>query len=198
MVFYPSRRVFAFVVATVLTSCAAWQSPVIAADPVLVELDTTAGKIKLALDQGKAPVSVDNFVKYVKSGHYDGTIFHRVIEGFMIQGGGMTPNMEEKETREPIKNESTNGLLNEKMTVAMARTPLPDSATSQFFINLADNDFLNRAQSRDGYGYAVFGKVVEGEDVVEKIAKMPTRPRGDHRDVPAEDVVIKSARVVEK
>ncbi len=170
---------------------------VAAADPVLVELNTTAGTIKLALDQEKAPATVENFVEYVKSGHYDGTIFHRVIEDFMIQGGGLTADMEEKETRAPIKNESDNGLLNKKMTVAMARTPLPNSATSQFFINLADNDFLNRAQSRDGYGYAVFGKVVEGQDVVNKIAEMPTRPRGVHSNVPVQDVVIESARVVE-
>lgn len=198
MMFYQGRRVFGFVVATVLASCAAWQSPVIAADPVLVELDTTAGKIKLALDEEKAPVTVDNFVKYVKSGHYDGTIFHRVIEDFMIQGGGMTPDMEEKETRAPIKNESDNELLNKKMTIAMARKPVPDSATSQFFINLVDNHSLNRSQAGDGYGYAVFGKVVEGEDVVEKIAKTPTRPRGVHSNVPVKDVVIKSARVVEE
>lgn len=169
-----------------------------AADPVLVELKTTAGTIKLALDQEKAPKTVENFVEYVKSGHYDGTIFHRVIKDFMIQGGGMTAEMEEKETRAPIKNESDNGLLNKKMTVAMARTPLPNSATSQFFINHGDNDFLNRAQARDGYGYAVFGKVVEGQDVVNKIAEMPTRPRGVHSNVPVQDVVIEAARVVEK
>lgn len=193
-----NRRVYCLFVPIVLAISAAWHTPTLAADPVLVELDTTLGKITLALDEEKAPVTVENFVKYVKSGHYDGTIFHRVIEDFMIQGGGMTPDMEEKETRAPIKNESDNDLQNKKMTVAMARTPVPDSATSQFFINLADNDFLNRAQSRDGVGYAVFGKVVDGEDIVEKIGQVPTRPRGVHGNVPVKDVVIKSARVVEK
>ena len=164
---------------------------------VYIQMTTSKGDIFLELNNEKAPISTENFVTYAKSDFYDGTIFHRVIEDFMIQGGGLTADMEEKETRAPIKNESDNGLLNKKMTVAMARTPLPNSATSQFFINLADNDFLNRAQSRDGYGYAVFGKVVEGQDVVNKIAEMPTRPRGVHSNVPVQDVVIESARVVE-
>jgi len=154
-----------------------------------VKLATTAGDIVIELDAEKAPKSADNFVQYVKAGHYDGTIFHRVISNFMIQGGGMTSDRREKATRPPIPLESRNGLVNTRGTVAMARTSDPNSATSQFFINVKDNDFLNAAQSRDGNGYAVFGKVTSGMDVVDKIRNAPTGPG----DFPNEPVVIKQA-----
>jgi peptidyl-prolyl cis-trans isomerase A (cyclophilin A) len=156
-----------------------------------VRLSTTAGDIVVELDAAKAPKSVANFLQYVKAGHYDGTIFHRVIPNFMIQGGGMTPDMKEKETRPAIPLESRNGLTNQRGTIAMARTPDPNSATAQFFINVKDNDFLNQAQARDGNGYAVFGKVIEGMDVVDKIRVVPTGPG----DVPTEPIVIKKATV---
>jgi peptidyl-prolyl cis-trans isomerase A (cyclophilin A) len=156
-----------------------------------VRLATSAGDIVVELDPAKAPKSVANFLQYVKAGHYDGTIFHRVIANFMIQGGGMTADMKEKETRAPIPLESKNGLLNQRGTLAMARTPDPNSATAQFFINVKDNDFLNQANSRDGNGYAVFGKVVEGMDVVDKIKATPTGPG----DVPVQPVIIKKATV---
>ena len=156
-----------------------------------VKLDTTAGTIVMELDAAKSPKSVANFLQYVKAGHYDGTIFHRVIPNFMIQGGGMTTDMKEKETRPPIALESRNGLTNQRGTVAMARTSDPNSATAQFFINVKDNDFLNQANSRDGNGYAVFGKVIEGMDVVDKIRVTPTGPG----DVPVTPVVIKRATV---
>jgi peptidyl-prolyl cis-trans isomerase A (cyclophilin A) len=156
-----------------------------------VRLATTAGDIVVELDAAKAPKSVANFLQYVKAGHYDGTIFHRVIANFMIQGGGMTPDMKEKETRAPIGLESRNGLTNQRGTLAMARTSDPNSATAQFFINVKDNDFLNQANSRDGNGYAVFGKVIEGMDVVDKIRVTPTGPG----DVPVQPVVIKRATV---
>jgi len=160
-----------------------------------VKLDTSLGAIVIELDAAKAPKSVDNFVKYVKAGHYNGTIFHRVINDFMIQGGGMTADMTEKPARAPIPLESRNGLDNKRGTVAMARTAIPDSATSQFFINVKDNDFLNAANSRDGNGYAVFGKVVSGMDVVDKIRAVPTGSIG--RDVPNTPVIIKTATVQE-
>ena len=156
-----------------------------------VKLATSAGDIVIELDKAKAPKTVDNFVQYVKDGHYNGTVFHRVIPGFMIQGGGMTADMKEKETRPPIPLESRNGLTNQRGTIAMARTTDPNSATAQFFINVKDNDFLNQAQARDGNGYAVFGKVIEGMDVVDKIKAVPTGPR----DVPQQPVVIKKATV---
>jgi peptidyl-prolyl cis-trans isomerase A (cyclophilin A) len=156
-----------------------------------VRLATTAGDIVVEVDPAKAPKSVANFLQYVKAGHYDGTIFHRVISNFMIQGGGMTADMKEKETRAPIPLESRNGLLNQRGTVAMARTPDPNSATAQFFINVKDNDFLNQAQAKDGNGYAVFGKVVQGMDVVDKIKDTPTGPG----DVPVQPIVIKKATV---
>jgi len=162
-----------------------------------VKLDTSMGDIVIELDAAKAPKSVDNFVKYVKAGHYNGTIFHRVIPNFMIQGGGMTPDMKEKTTRPPIPLEARNGLDNTRGTVAMARTGIPDSATSQFFINVKDNDFLNAANSRDGNGYAVFGKVVSGMDVVDKIRAVPTANAGPHGDVPTTPVIIKKATVQE-
>ena len=154
-----------------------------------VRLSTSAGDIVVELDAAKSPKSVANFVEYVKAGHYNGTIFHRVIENFMIQGGGMTADMKEKETRPPIPLESRNGLTNQRGTIAMARTSDPNSATAQFFINVKDNDFLNQAQARDGNGYAVFGKVVQGMDVVDKIRATPTGPG----DVPLLQVVIKKA-----
>ncbi|HWK84878.1 MAG TPA: peptidylprolyl isomerase [Caldimonas sp.] len=156
-----------------------------------VKLETSAGTIVVELDAAKAPKSVDNFLQYVKAGHYDGTVFHRVINNFMIQGGGMTADLKEKPTRAPIPLESRNGLKNERGTVAMARTNDPNSATAQFFINVKDNDFLNQPQARDSNGYAVFGKVVEGMDVVDKIRAVPTGPG----DVPTTPVVIKRATV---
>jgi cyclophilin family peptidyl-prolyl cis-trans isomerase len=142
----------------------------------------------------KSPITVKNFLKYVDDKHYDGTIFHRVISDFMIQGGGMVPGLKEKKTGEPIKNESSNGLSNVRGTLAMARTKEPDSATAQFFINLKDNLFLDKAKARDRVGYAVFGKVISGMDVVDKIKQVETKTRGDHENVPVQDVVIRSVR----
>ena len=158
-----------------------------------VKLATSAGDIVVELDAAKAPKTVANFVEYVKAGHYDGTVFHRVISHFMIQGGGMTADMKEKTTRAPIPLESGNGLDNTRGTIAMARTMDPNSATAQFFINVKDNGFLNKAQSADGNGYAVFGKVVTGMDVVDKIRAVPTGNKGMHRDVPLEPVTITKA-----
>jgi peptidyl-prolyl cis-trans isomerase B (cyclophilin B) len=150
--------------------------------------------IRLELDDVKAPLSVENFLAYVKSGHYDGTVFHRVIKGFMVQGGGMDGDMKQKSTREPITNEAENGLLNDKYTVAMARTSDPHSATAQFFINAADNAFLNfRAANAQGWGYAVFGRVVQGQDVVDRIEAVKTGRRGFHDDVPLDQVTIDKA-----
>ncbi len=178
----------AVLVTTVLASAK------LAADTVTVELKTSAGNIVLELDAAKAPKTVANFVNYVNKGHYDGTVFHRVIRGFMIQGGGMTADLKEKPTDPPIINESTNGLKNQPYTIAMARTSLPNSATSQFFINHANNSFLDRAEAQDGVGYAVFGRVKEGQDVVDKIATSATRPQGMHENVPVTPVVIQSAK----
>jgi peptidyl-prolyl cis-trans isomerase A (cyclophilin A) len=164
----------------------------------MVNLKTSLGDIRIELFPEKAPVTVKNFLEYVRAGYYDGTVFHRVIPGFMIQGGGMDADLKEKVgLRAPIKNESSNGLLNAAGSVAMARTSVPDSATSQFFINTVDNDFLNREKSRDGVGYAVFGKVVAGMDVVKKIEAVKTASRGPHQNVPADSVVIVSATVVD-
>ena len=165
----------------------------LAAQAQKVKLSTSAGDIVVELDPAKAPKSVANFVQYVKAGHYDGTIFHRVIPGFMIQGGGMKPDMSEKTTRAAIALEARNGLNNVRGSVAMARTAVPDSATAQFFINLADNIFLDAANSRDGHGYAVFGKVVDGMAVVDKIRDAPTGNRGPHQNVPLNDIVIRKA-----
>ena len=152
------------------------------------------GVITIELDAAKAPKSAENFLAYVKSGHYNNTVFHRVIDGFMIQGGGFEPGMKQKPTREPIENEANNGLKNDKYTVAMARTQAPHSATAQFFINVADNAFLNHtAPSMQGWGYAVFGKVVAGTDVVDKIRGVKTGRKGFHDDVPLTDVVIEKA-----
>ena len=163
----------------------------------MIKLTTSHGVITLELDSEKAPKTAANFLSYVESGHYNGTIFHRVINGFMIQGGGMAFGMKEKDTQAPIENEAANGLKNDRGTIAMARTNDPHSATAQFFINVADNDFLNhRAPSGQGWGYCVFGKVVEGMDVVDKIKGVKTGNKGFHQDVPVEDVIIEKAEVV--
>jgi peptidyl-prolyl cis-trans isomerase B (cyclophilin B) len=155
------------------------------------------GVVTLELDEAKAPKSVENFLSYVKKGHYDGTIFHRVISGFMIQGGGFAPGMSQKPTDAPIENEANNGLKNDEYTVAMARTNAPHSASAQFFINVADNDFLNHtAPTAQGWGYAVFGKVVGGQDIVDRIKGVKTGRKGFHDDVPQQDVVIEKAVAV--
>ena len=164
----------------------------------MVELHTNHGVIKLELNAEKAPKTVANFLNYVKNGHYDGTVFHRVIDGFMIQGGGFEAGMKQKPTEAPIENEANNGLKNERGSIAMARTNDPHSASAQFFINVADNDFLDfKAPSGNGWGYCVFGKVVEGLEVVDKIKKVKTGSKGFHQDVPVDDVVIEKAVVVE-
>ncbi len=163
----------------------------------MIKLHTKQGVITLELDAAKAPDTVANFTQYVKDGHYTNTIFHRVIDGFMIQGGGFEPGMKQKTTREPVQNEANNGLKNDLYTVAMARTAAPHSASAQFFINVGDNDFLNHsAPTPQGWGYCVFGKVVDGTDVVDKIRKVKTGSKGGHQDVPVEDVIIEKAEVV--
>ncbi|CAJ6020426.1 cyclophilin type peptidyl-prolyl cis-trans isomerase [Burkholderia pseudomallei] len=163
----------------------------------MVELHTNHGVIKLELDEAKAPKTVENFLNYVKKGHYDGTIFHRVINGFMIQGGGFEPGLKQKPTDAPIANEANNGLKNDTYTIAMARTNDPHSATAQFFINVNDNEFLNHSSpTPQGWGYAVFGKVIEGQDIVDKIKAVKTGSKGFHQDVPNDDVVIEKAVVV--
>jgi peptidyl-prolyl cis-trans isomerase B (cyclophilin B) len=162
-----------------------------------VKLNTNLGTITLELDAEKAPGTVANFLEYVNSGFYNNTIFHRVIDNFMIQGGGFEPDMTQKAPRAPIKNEAENGLKNERYTVAMARTPDPHSATAQFFINIADNSFLNfTAATPQGFGYCVFGKVVDGQEVVNTIKKVKTSTKAGHQDVPVENVIIESAEVV--
>ena len=158
-----------------------------------VKLATSAGDVVIELDAAKAPKTVENFVAYVKAGHYDGTIFHRVIPEFMVQGGGFDPAMKERSVRPPIPLEARNGLSNQRGTVAMARTMVPDSATAQFFINVKDNVFLDAANARDGNGYAVFGRVVSGMDVVDKIRVMPTGDKGPFQNVPVEPILIKKA-----
>jgi peptidyl-prolyl cis-trans isomerase A (cyclophilin A) len=170
-------------------------SPKAQKEAPVVELQTSKGAIRIALEAEKAPRTVENFLAYVDAGFYDGTIFHRVIPGFMVQGGGFAPGMEEKKTRGPISNEADNGLRNLRGTLAMARTQAKDSATSQFFINLTDNAFLDHG-ARD-FGYAVFARVVDGMDVVDRIAEVETTRKGGHGDVPVEPVVIESARRVE-
>ena len=163
----------------------------------MVRLQTNFGDITIELDAERAPDSTQNFLEYVRSGFYDNTIFHRVIDGFMIQGGGFDPGMKQKGTRKPIRNEATNGLKNDNYTIAMARTSDPHSATAQFFINVSDNAFLNHTgQTAQGWGYAVFGRVVEGQDVVDRIRKVKTGSRGMHQDVPVDDVVIQKAEEV--
>lgn len=172
-------------------------APTAAAKVVKVTMETSKGAIELELDQEKAPLSVANFVAYAKKGHYDGTIFHRVIPGFMIQGGGFSADMNQKATDEPIKNEGGNGLLNKRGTIAMARTMVPDSATSQFFINVADNSMLDRANSQDGVGYAVFGKVTKGMEIADAIVAVATKSVGPHANVPVEPITIKSIKIAE-
>jgi peptidyl-prolyl cis-trans isomerase B (cyclophilin B) len=163
----------------------------------MVKLHTNHGVIGLELDAKSAPATVANFLQYVKNGFFDNTVFHRVIDGFMIQGGGFAPGMKQKPTQAPVKNEADNGMKNEKYTVAMARTSDPHSATAQFFINVADNAFLNHTSpTAQGWGYCVFGRVVEGKEIVDKIKKVLTGSRGMHQDVPVEDVVIERAEEV--
>jgi peptidyl-prolyl cis-trans isomerase A (cyclophilin A) len=178
-------RLAAALAASLLIALPAWAQK--------VKLATSLGDIVVELDREKAPKTVDNFLQYVKAGHYDGTVFHRVIENFMIQGGGMKPDLSEKPTRAPIPLESRSGLSNVRGTIAMARTMVPDSATAQFFINVKDNPFLDQANARDGHGYAVFGKVVAGMDVVDKIKSVPVADKGGHQNVPATPVIIKKA-----
>ncbi|TWT82181.1 Peptidyl-prolyl cis-trans isomerase cyp18 [Planctomycetes bacterium CA13] len=174
-------------------------------EPILVKLDTSEGAIVLELNASKAPKTVENFLSYAKEGYYKDTVFHRVIDGFMIQGGGFDTSMKKKSTKAPVRNEGGNGLKNDKYTIAMARTPDPHSATSQFFINTVKNSMLDRVNSQDGFGYTVFGKVVKGQDVVDRIAKTPTKPIRDPSipgglmaDVPVTQVVIQGAEVVTK
>lgn len=190
--------------ALVLGTCTAVraQAP---AKATYVKVDTTEGAFVIELDAAKAPKTVDNFLKYVKEDHYTNTIFHRVIDGFMIQGGGFTADMQEKDAPRLVRNEGGNGLKNLTYTVAMARTSAPHSASSQFFVNTANNDFLNRENSQDGFGYAVFGRVVEGKEVVDRIGKAPTQSKPHPKvpgmlmqDVPTTPIVIKSIEVVEK
>ncbi|MFC5453735.1 peptidylprolyl isomerase [Prosthecobacter fluviatilis] len=166
------------------------------AKPVKVVMETSKGTIELELDAAKAPISVANFVSYVKKGFYDGLIFHRVIPDFMVQGGGFTPDMQQKEPDAQIENEAKNGLKNVKGSIAMARTPNPHSASSQFFINLKDNSFLDYP-GQDGWGYCVFGKVTKGQEVVDAMAAVATGRKGQHSDVPVEPIVIKSAKLAE-
>jgi len=162
-----------------------------------VDIQTSAGTFRIELDDANAPVSTQNFLDYVRAGHYDGTVFHRVIKGFMVQGGGFEPGMKQKSTRAPITNEANNGVKNNKYTLAMARTSAPHSASAQFFINTVDNDFLNfKSESPQGWGYAVFGKVVSGTDIVDKIEAVATGRKGMHDDVPLEDVTIVKATEV--
>ena len=185
---FSTSRFFPYLAAFMLCAAlprAAWAQKVV--------LTTSEGDITLELDREKAPRTVDNFIQYLRSGHYDGTIFHRVIDNFMIQGGGMQASMVEKATRAPIPLEARNGLQNLRGTVAMARTMVPDSATAQFFINLRDNAFLDAANSRDGHGYAVFGKVVAGMEVVDRIKAVPTTSRGPHQNVPTTPILIRKA-----
>lgn len=165
----------------------------------MIRLHTNYGPITLTLDAEKAPKTVANFLNYVNSGFYDNTIFHRVINGFMIQGGGFEPGMKQKPTQAQIENEATNGLTNDRYTIAMARTSDPHSATAQFFINIKDNDFLNfTAPNMQGWGYCVFGSVTEGQDVIEKIKGVKTGNRAGHQDVPVEDVIIERAEIIQE
>lgn len=169
-----------------------------AAEAQIVKLSTNQGDIRIQLDAEKAPKTVANFVQYVKAGHYNGTIFHRVIENFMVQGGGYTPKLDQKPTRPPIPLEAGNGLLNVRGSVAMARTGDPNSATAQFFISTVDNPFLDAQNARDGLGYAVFGQVIEGLDVVDKIRALPTTAKGQHQNLPLTPVIITKAIVESK
>lgn len=164
----------------------------------MLVMKTSEGDIKIELFAGEAPISTKNFLDYVESGFYEGTIFHRVIDNFMIQGGGFDKNLKKKSTKDPIKNESKNGLKNVKYTLAMARTSVADSATSQFFINTTDNGFLDRAEARDGVGYAVFGKVVDGQEIVDKIGKVKTGTKAGMGDVPLDPVVIEKVELLKE
>jgi peptidyl-prolyl cis-trans isomerase A (cyclophilin A) len=187
------RRTWLVTAATVLGSLSAL--PVAAQNATRVVLQTSAGNITIELNAAKAPKSVENFLQYVKDKHYDGTIFHRVMDGFMIQGGGFTVDMSQKPTRGPVPLEASNGLRNDRGTIAMARTGNPNSATAQFFINVVDNAGLN-APSPDGYGYTVFGKVVDGMDTVDTIRKATTGNRGGHQNVPLQNIIINTAKVI--
>ena len=170
-----------------------------AAPAPVVKLETNMGDILIQLDPHKAPISTDNFLQYVKSGHYNGTVFHRVIKDFMIQGGGLTADLKEKKTHAPIRNEANNGLRNQKYTIAMARTSEPHSATAQFFINTRDNAFLDhKVQTSQGWGYAVFGKVISGKKVVDTIEKVATTTKGHYDDVPVSPIIIKKASVIQQ
>ena len=162
-----------------------------------IVLKTNKGDITLELDAESTPITVENFLTYAKDGHYTGTIFHRVISGFMIQGGGFSSDMQQKPTRQPIKNESSNGLSNLKYTIAMARTSVPDSATSQFFINTKDNFFLDKKSSQDGVGYCVFGRVIAGTDIIDEIEKVKTTSKSGHQDVPADPIEILSVEITQ-
>jgi peptidyl-prolyl cis-trans isomerase B (cyclophilin B) len=188
------KKLFLFALAGLLA--ALLPTSATAANPVVV-METSMGPIKIELFEDKAPITVKNFLSYVDDKFYDGTIFHRVIPTFMVQGGGFEPGMKQKKTKDPIKNESKNGVANERGTLAMARTNDPDSATAQFFINTVDNKFLNRKDD-DNPGYCVFGKVIEGMDIVDKIKGVKTGNRPPHQNVPVEDVTIKSVRRVDK
>lgn len=193
MRFFRLVRVFALALLTMTAGPALAQG-----EYPMIQLETTMGTMVLELDAEKAPKTVANFVQYVQEGHYDGTIFHRIIDGFMIQGGGFDANMVQKPTRDEIENEADNGLKNDRYTIAMARTAAPHSASSQFFINVNDNHFLNHTgKTMQGWGYAVFGKVVQGTEVVDKIKAVATGTYGFHENVPAEPVVILKASVVE-
>lgn len=185
-----------FAVAVLCLMVALAASPIAAQEKPVVIIETSMGDITMELNAGRAPVSVENFLGYVKAGFYDGTIFHRVIASFMIQGGGFTPDMTKKPVKDPIKNEAQNGLRNRKYTVAMARTNEVDSATAQFFINTKDNSFLdNKGTTARDYGYAVFGKIVDGMDIVDAIDKVKTTTKSGFSDVPAEPVMIKTIRL---
>lgn len=194
----PRRCLAALCCAGALVLSLAGGAPAASAPDPVVRLETSLGDIVVRLDAHKAPMTTANFIQYVKSGHYDGTVFHRVIKGFMIQGGGLTPELKEKRTLAPIRNEADNGLRNQKYTIAMARTSDPHSASSQFFINTKDNAFLDfKAKTPQGWGYAVFGKVIKGQDVVDKIESVSTGRKGHYEDVPVTPVIIKKAVVME-
>ena len=194
-----NSRAAAFLSAVILVLASIGVATANSGDKVMVEMHTSKGLITLELDAEKAPVTVANFIEYVKSGHFDGTIFHRVIPGFVIQGGGMESGMKEKPTQPPIENEADNGLKNVTGSICMARTNDPHSATSQFFINLKDNQFLDHTEkSPQGWGYAVFGQVTGGMDVVEAIAAVQTGNAGFHQDVPVEDIVVEKVTITDQ
>ena len=194
-----NSRAAAFLSAVILVLASIGVATANSGDKVMVEMHTSKGLITLELDAEKAPVTVANFIEYVKSGHFDGTIFHRVIPGFVIQGGGMESGMKEKPTQPPIENEADNGLKNVTGSICMARTNDPHSATSQFFINLKDNQFLDHSgKNPQGWGYAVFGQVTDGMDVVEAIAAVQTGNAGFHQDVPVEDIVVETVTITDQ